>query len=78
MVTHVQIRIRSLVIGALLVSAAVGISAEMRPTKVSEVPACFAIAREVCLSGSNKWVAQAAATLAVRGNTMLAMSGDAF
>jgi hypothetical protein len=78
MATHVQIRIRSLVIGVLLVSAAASAAVVTRHTEIRKGVACLAIADGVCLSGSTEWVAQAAAKSVARGNTMLAMSGDAF
>jgi hypothetical protein len=78
MATHVQIRIRSLVIGVLLVGAAASAAALARHTEIHQTAAYLAIADGVCLSGSTEWVAQAAAKSAARGTTMLAMSGDAF
>ena len=78
MATHVQISIRSLVIGTLLVGVAASAVAVTRETETHQTASCLAIAEGVCLSGSTEWVAQAAAKSALRRNTMIAMSGDAF
>ncbi len=77
MVTHVQLRIRSLVIGALLMGVAASAVALTYHGEIHQTTSCLAIAEGVCLSGSTEWVAQAAAKSAAQGKTMLAMSGDA-
>lgn len=83
MTSHVQIRIRSIVIGMLMAGVVAGaavlaVPPQTRQSLARQNSSCLAIGEGVCFSGTTEWVAQAAAKVAVQSRVMLAMSGDAF
>ena len=47
-------------------------------TPVQQKVACLAIGPDVCLSGTESWVARAAASLQPQANIILTMAGDSY